>query len=57
MAISTTGLLLPERLKSVSNLATPLLFGELALMLWLLVVGVRARRGGEDAIAPLAGAP
>lgn len=57
VAISVTGLLLPERLKSVSNLATPLLFGELALMLWLLVVGVRARRGGGDAIAPLAGAP
>jgi hypothetical protein len=56
VAISTTGLLLPERLRSVTTLATPLLFGEMALMLWLLVVGVRARRGGE-VIAPFAGAP
>lgn len=42
VAISTTGLLVPEHLKRVSALSTPLLFGEMALMLWLLIVGVRS---------------
>lgn len=42
VAISATGLLLPAHLKRVSGLATPVFFGEMALMLWLPVVGVRA---------------
>lgn len=42
VAISATGLLLPAQLERVFSLATPILFGEMALMLWLLVVGVRA---------------
>ena len=41
VAISSTGLMLPQHLKTVSTLATPVLFGEVALMLWLLIVGAR----------------
>lgn len=44
VAISSTGLLRPEHLKTVSAYATPLLFGEMALMLWLLIVGARPPR-------------
>lgn len=43
LAISSTGLLLPEHQRVVLRAATPLLFGELALTLWLLVVGARVR--------------
>jgi hypothetical protein len=43
MAISCTGLLLPEHLKLVSTIATPILFGEVAFTFWLLIVGVRPR--------------
>ncbi|MEO8196119.1 MAG: DUF4386 domain-containing protein [Thermoanaerobaculia bacterium] len=49
VAISTTGILVPQYLKSVSTFATPILFGEMALMLWLLIVGVR--------VPPAASAP
>lgn len=41
VAMSATGLLLPQHLKMVSTVATPVLFGEMALMLWLLIVGAR----------------
>lgn len=41
LAMSATGLLLPDYLKTLSTAVTPILFGEVALMLWLLVVGVR----------------
>jgi hypothetical protein len=51
VAISATGLLLPEQLERVSGLATPILFGEMALMLWLLVVGVRAPAAPRPAAA------
>ena len=37
------GLLWEEHVKMVSSIATPVLFGEVALMLWLLIVGVRVR--------------
>ena len=43
LTISTTGLLWPEHLKVVSNFSTPFLFGEVALMLWLLIVGARVQ--------------
>lgn len=42
LAMSATGLVLPHHLKAVSTVATPVLFGEVAFMLWLLIVGVRA---------------
>lgn len=40
LAMSLTGLLMPQYDKWVSNLTFPALFGELALMLWLVVRGV-----------------
>ena len=43
IAISSTGLLLPQDLKVVSTIATPILFGEVAFMLWLLIVGARVQ--------------
>ena len=43
LTISATGLLLPQQLKAVTTIATPVLFGEVALMLWLLIVGVRVQ--------------
>ena len=43
VALSATGLLVPHHAKAVMTYATPLLFGEMALMLWLLVAGVRQR--------------
>lgn len=41
VAISLTGLLLPQYSKVVFSMATPVLFGEMAFMLWLLIVGAR----------------
>jgi hypothetical protein len=41
VAIAATGMLAPRSLETLTRLATPLLFGEVALMLWLLVVGAR----------------
>ena len=41
VAMSATGLFFPDHLKLVRNLAMPALFGEMALMLWLLIKGAR----------------
>lgn len=41
LAISFTGLLLPQHHRMVSTIATPVLFGEMAFMLWLLIIGAR----------------
>jgi hypothetical protein len=41
LVISSTGLLLPQDYRVVFNLATPVLLGEVAFMLWLLIVGAR----------------
>jgi hypothetical protein len=43
VTMSLTGLLFPQHLKTVSTIATPVLFGEVAFMLWLLIVGARVR--------------
>ncbi|MFN8574713.1 MAG: DUF4386 domain-containing protein [Gemmatimonadaceae bacterium] len=43
VGISLTGMLAPTKLSAVSSAATPLLFAEMALMLWLVIVGVRVR--------------
>jgi hypothetical protein len=43
VTMSFTGLLLPEYAKTVFTVATPVLFGEGAFMLWLLIVGARVR--------------
>jgi len=49
VAMSLTGLLLPQYEERVSNLAFPALLGEIAVMLWLLIVGARARAESESA--------
>jgi hypothetical protein len=41
MVISSTGLFLPQHHNLVSTIAIPILFGEVAFMLWLLVMGAR----------------
>jgi hypothetical protein len=43
LIMSATGLLLPQHYKLVYAIATPVLFGEVALMLWLLIVGARVQ--------------
>ena len=50
LAIAGTGMLVPEHAKRAMTLATPLLFGEMALMLWLLVVGVRETPASGEAV-------
>ena len=37
LTISLTGLLLPQYMDKVYNIAFPVLFGELAIMLWLVI--------------------
>ncbi len=49
LVLSAMGLLVPEHARIASTIATPVLFGEVALMLWLLIVGARGQ--------PAAGAP
>lgn len=41
LAMSFTGFLLPQYGKMVGNITTPALFGELALMLWLVIKGAK----------------
>jgi membrane-bound ClpP family serine protease len=43
VAYVVMGLLLPQYVKTYEMIVTPILFGEVALMLWLLIVGARAR--------------
>jgi uncharacterized membrane protein len=43
LASSLTGLLWPQYLELVSNVTFPALLGEVALMLWLLIMGARTR--------------
>jgi hypothetical protein len=43
LTISFTGLLLPEYEVMVSNIAFPALLGEVAIMLWLLIKGVKVQ--------------
>lgn len=44
VAISFTGILLPQYLDAVNTITFPVLFGEVALALWLLIAGARPRR-------------
>jgi hypothetical protein len=41
LALSFTGLLLPQYLDMVSRITFPVLFGEMAIALWLLIKGAR----------------
>ena len=43
LAISVTGLLLPSYEQAVTNIAFPALTGEVAFVLWLLIMGARER--------------
>lgn len=47
VALSAIGLTLPHHLETVSTVTMPLLFGEVALMLWLLIVGVRSPKSSR----------
>ncbi len=50
ITMSFTGLLLPQYLNTVSTIATPILFGEMAFMLWLLIVGARVQPSAVTAL-------
>jgi len=41
LAISLTGLMLPAYETTVWNFAQPVLFGEVAIMLWLSIMGAK----------------
>jgi hypothetical protein len=43
LGLSLTGLLLPEYAATVSKIAFPALLGEVAFMLWLLIMGVKSQ--------------
>jgi hypothetical protein len=43
LALSFTGLLFPAYEDQVNNIAQPLLLGELATMLWLLIMGTNEK--------------
>jgi len=43
LTISSTGMLWPEHLHQVSTIATPVLFGEVAFTLWLLIMGAHVQ--------------
>lgn len=43
LILSYVGLMLPEYEDTVSNYAFPALFGELAFMLWILIIGAKER--------------
>ena len=53
LTISATGLLLPQHYEMVFTIATPVLFGEVAFMLWLLIVGARVQP--SEVAAPQSG--
>jgi hypothetical protein len=44
LVITVTGFLLPQYSDAVGNVTSPILFGEIAIMLWLLVMGARQKR-------------
>jgi hypothetical protein len=55
LTVGFTGLLLPEYAKMVSRIAFPALLGELAFMLWLLIVGAKAGPLANSASASAGG--
>jgi len=44
LAESVTGILWPQYESTVSNWAFPVMFGELAIMLWLIIMGAKERQ-------------
>jgi hypothetical protein len=55
VAMSFTGLLLPPYQKMVSNIAFPALLGEMAIMLWLLIMGAKPKPLADSASASAGG--
>jgi hypothetical protein len=47
VATSFTGILLPQYLEIVKTISFPVLFGELALVFWLLILGARPKLSGD----------
>ena len=43
LATSFTGLLLPQHREMMENIAQPPLLGEIAIMLWLVIVGAKEK--------------
>ncbi|MGE5113681.1 MAG: hypothetical protein ACM3JB_22690 [Acidobacteriaceae bacterium] len=41
LATNVTGILWPQYEQRVSNWASPVMFGELAIILWLVIMGAR----------------
>lgn len=52
LALSATGLLMPDDYGTAFRLAQPILFGEVVLMLWLLIAGVRVKAPAIAVPAP-----
>jgi hypothetical protein len=44
LAVSVTGILWPQREATVANWSLPVMFGELAIMLWLIIMGAKERQ-------------
>jgi hypothetical protein len=44
LATSVTGTLWPQYEQRVSNWVSPVMFGELAMMLWLIIMGAKERQ-------------
>jgi hypothetical protein len=44
VALSVTGIMWPQYQARVWNAAFPVMFGEMAIMLWLIVIGARQRQ-------------
>jgi hypothetical protein len=51
VALSFTGLLFPQYEGTAFNIASPIMLGEIAIMLWLLIVGARDTSAGARAVA------
>ncbi len=49
LAITFSGFLLPQYADAVGSIASPILFGEMAIMLWLVIMGARTKRAGTGA--------
>ena len=45
VVVSAVGIFDPEHVKIVNKIATPVFFGEMVLMLWLVIFGARAKPG------------
>jgi hypothetical protein len=51
VAQNITGILWPQSLNTVQNIAFPIQFGEIAFMLWILIIGARQPRAVRPAPA------